>query len=326
MLFRKFSTLQFLKDLHTFLKQKFHILQGLYCLAQQTPQISCATKCLNMLKDGAYLHEALALFPKQFDPIVIMFIRVGELSGRLPDTLMCAITYLDFKNSLKQKSLQLLFYPLILLIVLFGVLYSFVHLIIPQLETSNLGCNTKSLYVVYFALNTLLIFFLFLGTFGIICSLVPQIIKKTNCIIFKIPFIGSTYYNLQSAYFLKILAILLTAKIPTVFVFESLEATIPFQKIKKQYQACSIALKLGQPLGQVLSNISNIKNMIVIGSDDWIKKIDDIAETQLHTTQERMTIIMRIIEPLTLLLTGGILVMIILTVFNPLYDHLHAIN
>ncbi|MEK7654967.1 MAG: type II secretion system F family protein [Pseudomonadota bacterium] len=307
------------------MQQKFHIVQSLYCLSLQDSQTKQVTTCLHMLKDGQYLHQAFALFPKQFDPIIIMFVRMGELSGRLPDTLNCAITYLKFKQNLARKSKKYLIYPVLLFFVLFGVLYAFVHVVIPQLQDATLDLSTWNLTVIAALLDTLLISFLVLLAFIVLRMMIPKFSEKTAHLIFKIPFVGPLYYKLQSGYFLKILAILLSEKVPAPFALQCLQETIPFATIRSQYQSCAALLKQGQSAAVALGQLDAIQGVLItIDTDNWVKRLDDIAETQLQSTQERMSLMIRMIEPAMVLLTGGVITMLILSIFTPLYEHLHV--
>lgn len=325
MFWKKFSTLQFLQDLHIFMQQKFHIVQSLYCLSVQDAQTVQVTLCLQMLKKGQYLHQAFALFPKQFDPIIIMFVRMGELSGRLPDTLNCAISYLKFKQNLARKSKKYLFYPALLFFVLFGTLYAFVHAVIPQLQDASLDLNTWHLTAIAIVLDTLLLIFLILLIFMLLRIMIPKFSQKTSHLIFMIPFVGSLYYKLQSGYFLKILAILLSEKVPAPWALQCLQEAIPFPSIRAQYQSCAAALKEGKSVTVALGQLDVIKGVLItVNTENWIKRLDDIAETQLQSTQERMSLMIRMIEPTMVLLTGAVIAVIILSIFTPLYEHLHA--
>jgi type II secretory pathway component PulF len=100
---------------------------------------------------------------------------------------------------------------------------------------------------------------------------------------------------------------------------------ITFPSIRLQYQACAAALKQGQPVTAALRHLDTIKGLpIAMDTDHWIKRLDDIAETQLQSTQERMSQMVRMIEPIMISITGGIIIMIIMTVFTPLYEQLHV--
>lgn len=307
------------------MQQKFHIVQSLYCLSVQDSRATQITTCLEMMKEGQYLHQAFSLFPKQFDPIIVMFVRMGELSGRLPDTLNCAITYLQFKQNLAQKSKKHLFYPALLFCVMFSVLYAFVHIVIPELQDATLDLNTGYLTTIALALDVLLIIFLTLLVFMLLRLGFPKFAEKTASLVFIIPFVGAVYYKLQSGYFLKILSILLSEKVPALWALECLQSAIPFPSIRLQYQSCATALKQGLSVSNALGQLDIINGLpITIDADNWIKRLDDIAETQLKSTQEHMSLMIRMIEPTMVLLTGGMITMIILTIFTPLYEHLHV--
>ena len=278
-----------------------------------------------MLKKGQYLYQAFSLFPKQFDSITIMFVKMGELSGRLPDSLNCAISYLKFKKDLTRKSQKYLFYPILLFFVLFAVLYGFVHIVIPQFQDSGLNLDTWYLTIIVVALDVLLIAFLFVSIFVFLRMIFPKFSEKTAFLIFKIPLIGTLFYKLQSGYFLKILAILLSEKIPFPWALQCIQTAIPFPSIRLQFQSCANALKQGQSVGKALEELDAIKNTLVtIDTNNWIKRLDDIAETQLQSAQERLSQTIRMIESAMVLVTGGIITLIVLTIFTPLYEQLNV--
>lgn len=307
------------------MQQKFHIVQSLYCMSVQSSQTPQIETSLKMLKEGHYLHEAFALYPKQFDSILVMFVRVGELSGRLPDTLSCAITYLKFKKALMEKSKKYLFYPVLLFFVLFGVLYGFVHVVIPQLQDTALFLNTWHLSIIAEVLNVFLVLFLSFFLFILLRMLSPHFAEKTAHWFFIVPYIGPLYYRLQSGYFLKILAILLSEKVPVSWALECLQNAIPFPSIRRQYQSCATLLKQGHSISMALKELDMIKSsLITMDTNNWIKRLDDIAEIQLQSAQERMSMVIRMIEPAMVLLTGGVIALIVLTIFTPLYDYLHV--
>lgn len=321
MILRQFSSIRFLQDLHIFMQQKFHLIQSLYYLKQHQQHV-CIDTCIKSLQNGQYLHQALIQFPQYFDAIIIMFVRMGELSGRLPDTLNCAIMYLKFKQDLTYKTKKHLFYPLMLLIVLCCVLYAFAYVIIPQMENQTMIDDTWYIKLSYFILNIFIILLTILIIFLCLRAVSPWLKNKTASWLFYLP-LGSIYYRLQQGYFLKILAILLMQKVPPSWALMCLESAIPFPKIQKQYAKCASDLKEGKSLSKALQNLDCIQGYIIaVGSDHWIQYLDEVAQIQLQKAQEELSSVVRMIQPLAVLMTGAMIILLASSLFIPLYGQL----
>src|SRR3990172_1768556 len=82
---------------------------------------------------GHSLHAALSRFERVFPPIYRALVNAGEKSGELHTLLARLADYLESSQATRQKILQALLYPLILVLVAFRVITGLVAYVVPQI-------------------------------------------------------------------------------------------------------------------------------------------------------------------------------------------------
>ncbi|SEW01890.1 type II secretion system F family protein [Luteibacter sp. 329MFSha] len=95
----------------------------------------------NMLTDvkasiegGSALHEALALYPVQFDELYRNLVHAGESAGVLDTVLDTVATYKERMESIKAKIKKALFYPIMVLVVAMLVSMILLLFVVPVFE------------------------------------------------------------------------------------------------------------------------------------------------------------------------------------------------
>lgn len=83
---------------------------------------------------GATFSDALAQHPKIFSPIYVNMVRAGEASGALVDVLKRLIAHHERIHKLKQRMTSAMVYPIIVLILGFGVGVFAVTFILPKFK------------------------------------------------------------------------------------------------------------------------------------------------------------------------------------------------
>ena len=82
---------------------------------------------------GHSLHTALGRFEEVFPPIYRALVNAGEKSGELPVLLARLADYLETSQVTRQKILQALLYPIIVVVVAFAVVTGLVAYVVPQI-------------------------------------------------------------------------------------------------------------------------------------------------------------------------------------------------
>jgi len=84
---------------------------------------------------GATFSDALHQHPRIFTPIYVNMIRSGEASGALPEVLHRLITHFERIQNLRQRMVSAMVYPVIVLIMGFGVAIFAITFILPKFKT-----------------------------------------------------------------------------------------------------------------------------------------------------------------------------------------------
>lgn len=112
---------------------------ALNCLASRGDGESGPSQVITALRDsiieGANFSSALEKFPKAFSPIYVNMIRAGEASGALTDVLKRLITHFERAQAMHSKVIGAMVYPVIVLIMGFGVAVFAMTYILPKFQT-----------------------------------------------------------------------------------------------------------------------------------------------------------------------------------------------
>jgi type II secretory pathway component PulF len=84
---------------------------------------------------GATFSDALAQHPRIFSPIYVNMIRAGEASGVIPEVLKRLILHFERIQSLRQRMTSAMVYPVIVLVMGFGVGVFAITFILPKFKT-----------------------------------------------------------------------------------------------------------------------------------------------------------------------------------------------
>jgi type IV pilus assembly protein PilC len=91
------------------------------------------TSLIEDVQGGLRLSEAMARFPKVFDPVFLALIQVGETSGELDKVFKHLMDGIKWQDELISQTKKLLLYPSFVGIVIVGVVFFMMTYLVPQL-------------------------------------------------------------------------------------------------------------------------------------------------------------------------------------------------
>jgi type IV pilus assembly protein PilC len=86
------------------------------------------------IEGGSSLHEALGLYPVEFDELYRNLVHAGESAGVLDTVLDTVATYKERMESIKSKIKKALFYPIMVMVVAFLVTMILLLFVVPVFE------------------------------------------------------------------------------------------------------------------------------------------------------------------------------------------------
>jgi general secretion pathway protein F len=138
-LFRKSSKRQvaeFTKQLATMLNADIKLTEALSVLTQQVSDHNLKN-IISELRDrvvtGESFADALSDHENYFDIIFISMVRIGEVTGTLPDSLSTIATFIEKRQRVASKFITAMIYPIMLLIICLAAIIVITIWVIPQI-------------------------------------------------------------------------------------------------------------------------------------------------------------------------------------------------
>jgi type IV pilus assembly protein PilC len=321
------------------------VVQSLQSMAEggRSPALTRAIKVvLAEVEKGKRLAEALALKPNVFDDMYRNLIRAGEEGGVLDEVLDRLADYIEKSAALRGKVTGALWYPAIIILVAFGVIAGIMTFVIPQFVDmfSNLGQDLPTLTLWVIAASNFFVdyWFAILGILIGLPTVVKQYYKTTDGrkfideFLLMIPVMGELVRKGGIAKITRTLSTLLGAGVRIMDSIDIAATTagnvILERDLLRAKDAISKGKNLAEPLSQSKHFPQMVCQMIRVGEDTgnldaMLGKIADFYESEVEATAEAMT---SLIEPLLMVFLGGIIAVIVVAMYLPIFTMASAVG
>lgn len=291
---------------------------------------------LEKIQAGKTLSAAMAEFPGVFDSVTQALIRAGELGGQLEVSLATVSARLQQEIRVRASLRQILAYPCVVSLSVGGVGLFLLLYLIPQMQTlmENLGrplaWHTQWLFQVSMTLRqrywVLLLGLLVVGGGVALLWLNPRWRAWRDEGVLRLLVLGDLYRTQLLIRFLGCLEGLYVAGIP---LLQGLELTLGlsdnhyFQsRIRWMLRAVSQGSLLSDAAEATGFFPSLVIRMLKLGESTG--RLDSaLSHARASLEQglaERLAVLEKLLEPLLILLLGGLLMGVALAVFSPLYE------
>lgn len=332
------------RQLATLLQAEIPLGQALHALTEQTelPAHRAVWQRIHaQVLEGYALSDALQTYPHLFSRIYIASIRAGEVSGDLSVVLLSLATHLEEQQRLKAKVTQALIYPTVVLIVAIVLTVVLLVGVVPQLldvftDTDRpLPAATRALL----ALSTffqhaglpLLVILTIAGIgFGRALKQKPAFAARIDGYLLRIPVIGTLIRQVQTARFLRTLALLLSAGVPLLEAFNGTLPIITFAPLHKALEQALQRIKEGSSLSQALTQTRFFSPLVLhlIQAGERAGQLEALMERaarqQENQWEQALQKGLTLFEPLMIVLMGGIVLFIVLAMLLPIFSATQA--
>lgn len=277
-----------------------------------------------------------------FSSFFISMIKAGEFSGNLDKVMHNLADYYDKEYKLKSKIKTVLIYPIILLILSMLSMLFIMIIVIPNFEMifiSNgikvplltkilIGISrfirTKYIYIIMFILVATPLLTHFIKNN-------PKINKFKNNLKFKIPLIKNITNLVITTRFCRALNMLVASGVQIVKAIDISAQTIDDKFIYEKLLISKEYIEKGNSIGDSLMKVNIFPrlfiSMINIGEesgklDDSLKTIDSFCSNDLDIKIEQ---IMKIIEPLIIVIVGVFIGIFMVAMVIPMFDAIVSI-
>lgn len=127
------------------------VLQVLAEQSETVPLANAAAECLEEVRGGTSVSDAMAMHPKLFPAVYTQTLKAGEASGQLPDSATRLADLLENEVARRSQITSALVYPAVLTLTAVGVVIFLLTFVVPRLSIvfnglgDNLPVTTKIL-------------------------------------------------------------------------------------------------------------------------------------------------------------------------------------
>lgn len=318
------------------------ILRALTILKDQTESIPLKKVLEAIVADvqgGGNLSDAFAKHPKTFSNIYVNMMRAGEAGGNLDDILKRLAFQQEKDAALKGKIRGAMVYPAVIFTVTIVAFFVLMTFIVPKIGgiltslsggTASLPIYTRILLSLSHTMKSPIFILAVIVVLPLIITSFRHYIKtekgryKWHSFLLKIPVVKVIITKTAIARFSRIFASLMGSGVSIVESIETTAGAIGNAVIEKELLNCSKALQAGSQLSTELQKSQHfppiVSQMLAVGeetgkTDTVILKIAEFYEEEVD---EAVGAISSIIEPVTILLLGGMVGLIAVSVFGPI--------
>ena len=286
--------------------------------------------------EGYSLADGLALFPSVFPDIYRATVAAGEQSGHLDAVLERMADYTETRQETQQRISSAMFYPVILTIISIAIVAGLLGFIVPKIIDvfSNVGQELPAMtqvlikisdfvraYGIYIAIALVIAFILFKQLMKI-----PKWRYKYHNFLLQVPVIKKMVRGLNTARFARTLSILASSGVPILDAMSISAEVVQNLPMRKAIEDAAHKVREGMTINRALDQSKYFPPMTIylIASGESSGKLDDMLERaalqQERETDMMLTNMLGIFEPMLILIMGGVVLLIVLSILLPILN------
>ncbi len=340
----------FTRQFATMVNAGVPILRSLTLLKDQTESMTLKKVLTDVVADiqgGTNLSTAMSKHPKAFSPIYVNMVRAGEAGGILDEVLDRLAFQQEKDSALRGKIHSALIYPSVIFFVTMVAFFILMTFIVPKIGSiltqlshgkAKLPIYTRALLALSHFMNQPAFIIGVVVGLPAIFILFRKYIKSTkgryqwHSFILRIPSVRNIIVKTAVARFSRTFASLMSAGVSIVDAIETTAGAIGNSVIERELLSCSKAVQSGSPLSTELAKSKHfppiVVQMLAVGeetgqTDEVILKVAEFYEQEVDTA---VAAISSIIEPVMIILLGGMVGIIAISVFGPITQLSTSVN
>ena len=344
----------FTRQLSTLQDAGLPLLRSIQILEQQErPGLlkSILSQVAEDVESGSTLSDAMAKHPKAFDRLYSKMVNAGEIGGVLDLILQRLANFLEKAQRLKQRIKGAMIYPVVVIIIAVLIVTGIMVFVIPKFQDifNDFGVDLPAI--------TLWLIDISLWVAGqkgsdqhipgwVIILFTPfvvylffKLIRKTgpgravtDIILLKIPVVGGLVQKTSVARFTRTLGTLISAGVPileAIMITRDTSGNYVYEKaLTKVHDSIREGETFAAPLRESKVVDSLVVNMIDVGEetgdmDTMLMKIADNYDEEVDVAVQAL---LSLLEPLMVVVLGGIVGTIVLALFMPLVAMIEGVS
>lgn len=336
----------FTRNLRVMVNSGIALPRALRILAEQTKSKKLNLALLDIadkITKGKSFSQSLSEHSDIFSELFQNMIKVGEESGTLEEVLRVLTEQMEKEHELRSRIMSALIYPAVIVTAMFGIGILMLVIVVPRLAETfrELGVELPATTRFVIFLGTFLsekwylvalIIFILAIFFRVGLRSVPGK-KLTAFVSLRTPLIADLVKKSNSAATARTLSSLMLAGVPIVRSLEIISRTLGNYYFRNALIQATERVRKGEKLASALKPYQNlypslVLEMIEVGEEtgetsSMLAKLADFYEEEVGTVTKNLS---AVIEPLLMLFIGGVVGFFAISMVQPMYAMLQAVQ
>ncbi len=285
---------------------------------------------------GQTFAQALSRYPRDFPEVYRALVSAGEQSGELSMVMERLADYVESRSALTQRITLAFTYPAIVTLVAIGVIVALLTYVVPQV----VGVFTQTKHALPFLTTALIAVSDFVRNWGwaMLLALVlggagfrwalraPSFRLAWHERLLGMPMFGRLIRGMNTARFASTLGILASSGVPLIKSLEAGAQTLTNQAMRADVEDAITRVREGAPLSRALAAGGHFPPMMIhmIASGEATGNLSEMLQRTATTlsgeTERRALALTSILEPMLILIMGGVVLTIVLAVLMPIIE------
>ncbi len=333
---RQLSTLQ---DAGLPILRSLRILEG---QCKPGPLKNSLNGVIEDVESGNTLSEAMAKQPKAFDNLYVNMVKAGEAGGALEVILQRLAEFKEKAQSLKRKVQGAMIYPCVVIFVATAIVGGIMYWIIPKFKEifTDFGVPLPAPTILLIAISNWVVSYWYLiPAIPVGFFLMYKIIRKNRTgayildrITLKIPILGKIASKSAVARMARTLGTLIASGVPILEALTIARDTAGNEVFRRAFDHIHSSIREGEsmaiPLKETRIVDDLVVNMVDVGEetgalDSMLYKVADVYDEEVAVLVEALV---SILEPIMVVVLGGIVGFIVFALFMPLIALLQSLT
>lgn len=298
--------------------------------------------CKKDVKGGLSLTDAFSKHPNVFSRLYVNMVKAAETGGILDKILDRLSTFLEKEQEIRSKIKSAMIYPIMVLVFALGMVSALMLFVMPKFKEIFVSMNvempgpTKML----FALSDFMRGYWYIGVaLGLGIFFTYKWYSKTEAgawqidmLKLKAPVVGELVQKMAVSRFSRTFATLIASGVPMMRSLEIVGETSGNRVISHAIESARNAIREGQkistPLAQSGQFPGMVTHMIDIGEEtgrlsEMLTKVSDFYDMEVDNAVKMLT---SLIEPCLIVMMGGIVGFIAISIMSPIFKLISSIH
>ncbi len=288
------------------------------------------------VESGSTFSESLAKHPRVFDRLYVNMVRAGEAGGVLDTILERLAEFKEKSRALKRKIIGAMIYPIVVVTIATAILILIMMYIVPKFKEIFKSFDAKLPILTEILINVAngiatYIWFILLVPVAIYIGL--KVLNRTRSgryfldnVKLHLPIFGTIISKSTVSNFARTLGTLIASGVPILEALNIVRDTTGNEVVARAIGKVHDSIREGDTIAEPLraSGVVDeiVVNMIDVGEetgelDKMLIKVADTYDDEVDTLVASM---MSLIEPLIIVVLGGAVAFIVISLFLPLVE------